>query len=77
MMLNWFRMVLLSLLVVASAPLVAEVFYDVRYAYSDAGDLIAVRRYTNETAYVERTYEYDAFGRKTRETGEVSRPFVQ
>ena len=70
-MLNWFRMVLLSLLVVASAPLMAEVFYDVRYAYSDAGDLIAVRRYTNETAYVERTYEYDAFGRKTRETDEV------
>ena len=48
-----------------------NVFYDVRYVYNNAGDVVAIRRYTNETAYVERTYEYDALGRRTRETDEV------
>ena len=54
-----------------SVPLPAEVFHAVRYVYSNAGDLVAVRRYTNETSYVERTYEYDAFGKRTRETDEI------
>ena len=59
----------------AVLPLVAQsgmtnVFYDVRYVYNNVGDVVAVRRYTNEASYVERTYEYDAFGRKTKETDE-------
>ena len=59
----------------AILPLVAQsgmtnVFYDVRYVYNNVGDIVAVRRYTNEASYVERTYEYDAFGRKTKETDE-------
>ena len=62
---------LAALFAVASEPLSAEVFHRVQYVRSNAGDLIAVRRYTNETAYVERTYEYDAFGRKIGETDEV------
>ena len=32
-----------------------NVFYDVRYVYNNVGDVVAVRRYTNETSYVERT----------------------
>ena len=49
----------------------AEVFSDIRYVRNNVGDVIAVRRYTNETSYIERRYEYDAFGRKTKETDEV------
>lgn len=48
-----------------------NVFSDIRYVYNNIGDVIAVRRYTNEISYVERTYEYDTFGRKTKETDEV------
>ena len=55
----------------ATVPLSASVFYKVQNVYNNAGDLVAVRRYTNETSYVERTYEYDAFGKKTKETDEV------
>ena len=66
---------LLLMAVMLLMPLVlagkTNVFYDVRYVYNNAGDVVAVRRYTNETSYVERTYEYDAFGRKTKETDEV------
>lgn len=48
-----------------------NVFSDTRYVYNNIGDVIAVRRYTNETSYVERMYEYDTFGRKTKEIDEV------
>ena len=47
-----------------------NVFYGVRYVYNNAGDVVAIRRYTNETSYVERTYEYDYAGRRTRKTVE-------
>ena len=70
-MLKILREVLMPLFVGATLPAMAEVFSDVRYVYSNAGDVVAIRRYTNETSYVERTYEYDSFGRKTKETDEV------
>lgn len=67
-----FTCVALTLLFLGTAvPLSAAVFYKVQNVYNNAGDVVAVRRYTNETSYVERTYEYDAFGKKTKETDEV------
>ena len=67
---RYFMCVALPLLLTA-LPLSAEVFYKVQNVYNNVGDVVAVRRYTNATSYVERTYEYDAFGKKTRETDEV------
>ena len=66
-----FLLMAVTLLMPLARAGMTNVFYDVRYVYNNVGDVVAVRRYTNETSYVERTYEYDAFGRKTKETDEV------
>ena len=68
---NFKHFALLFLFVGATAPSTAGVFYKIQYIRNNVGDIVAERRYTNDTSYVERTYEYDAFGRKTKETDEV------
>ena len=35
-----------------AVPLSAAVIYKVQNVYNDVGDVVAVRRYTNETSYV-------------------------
>ena len=50
-----FLLVAVTLLVSLVRAEKTNVFYDVRYVYNNVGDVVAVRRYTNEASYVERT----------------------